>query len=161
LRAHDIICHGNPEVVSEMKILADITVPAKLESLEGLVKSATASALQWGLAGEGPFAVELVTEEAVVNVFKYAYPHGEGKVRLRCMEDGDRFVIEVTDWGLPFDATALPEPDVSSPLEKRPVGGLGIYLSKKMTDEMRYACEDGRNILSLFIRKERTSREAG
>jgi len=142
-----------------MKVLTDITVPARLESIEGLVKSAAGSALQCGLAGEGLFAVELATEEAVVNVFKYAYPHGEGKIRLRCMEDGDRFVIEVTDWGVPFDATALPDPDVT--LEERPVGGLGVYLIKKMTDEMRYTREDGQNILSLIIKKKRTSREAG
>ena len=141
-----------------MKVLADITAPATLESLAWLVKSATGSALQWGLEGEGLFAVELAAEEAVVNVFKYAYRHGEGKVRLRCMEDGDRFVIEVTDWGVPFDATALPDPDLT--LEERPVGGLGIYLIKKMMDEMRYTREDGRNVLKLFIRKERTS-EAG
>ena len=142
-----------------MKVLADITVPARLESLEGLVKSATGSALQWGLAGEGLFAVELATEEAVVNVFNYAYPHGEGKVRLRCMEEGDRFVIEVTDWGVPFDATAMPAPDLTSPLAERPVGGRGIYLIKKMTDEMRYTREDGQNVLRLYIREERTSRK--
>lgn len=154
---HDIICQENPEVASEMKVLADITVPARLESLVGLIKSATSSALHWGLAGEGLFAVELATEEAVVNVFNYAYPHGSGKVRLRCMEDGDRFVIEVTDWGDPFDATTLPEPNLT--LEERPVGGLGVYLIKKMTDEMRYTRQDGQNILSLIIRKERTSRK--
>ncbi len=135
-----------------MKVLADITVPARLESLEGLVKSATGSALQCGLAGESLYAVELATEEAVVNVFKYAYPHGEGKVRLRCMGDGDGFIIEVTDWGGPFDATAQPAPDVTSPLEERPVGGRGIYLIKKMTDEMRYTRKDRQNILSLIIR---------
>jgi len=139
-----------------MKVLADITVPARLESLQGLVKSAIGSALQCGLAGESLFAVELVTEETVVNVFRYAYPHGEGKVRLRCMGEGDRFVIEVTDWGVPFDVTALPDPNLT--LEERPVGGLGIYLIKKMTDEMKYTREDGRNVLRLFIRKERTQR---
>ncbi len=136
-----------------MKVLADITVPARLESLEGLVKSATGSALQCGLAGESLYAVEMVTEEAVVNVFKYAYPQGEGKVRLRCMGDGDAFVIEVTDWGVPFDASSQPAPDVTSPLEERPVGGRGIYLIKKMTDEMRYTRKDRQNILSLIIRK--------
>lgn len=140
-----------------MKILADITVPAKLESLEGLVKSAIGSALQSGLAGESLFAVELVTEETLVNVFKYAYPHGEGNVRLRCMAEGDRFIIEVTDRGVPFDPTARPDPDVTSPLEERPAGGRGIYLAKKLTDEMRYSREDGRNILCLFIRKKGTS----
>ncbi|MFZ2197776.1 MAG: ATP-binding protein, partial [Thermodesulfovibrionales bacterium] len=63
------------------------------------------------------------------------------------------FVIEVTDWGAPFDATALPDPNLT--LEERPVGGLGIYLIKKMTDEMRYTRQDGQNILSLIIRKDR------
>ena len=140
-----------------MKVLADITVPAKMESCDRLVESATGSARQSGLAGESLFAVELATEEAVVNIFNYAYPHQAGEVRLRCIEDGDRFVIEVTDWGVPFDATALPDPNVTSPLEERPVGGLGIYLIKKMTDEIRYTREDGRNVLKLFIRKEKTS----
>lgn len=144
-----------------MKVLADLTVPARLESLEGLVKSATESALRCGFTGESLYAVELVTEEAVVNVFKYAYHHAEGKVRLRCMEDVDRFVIEVTDWGVPFDATALSDPDVTSPLEERPVGGLGIHLIKKMTEEMRYTREDRQNILRFFIRKEGISGEAG
>ena len=143
-----------------MKVLADITVTARLESLEGLVKSVTESALQCGLAGEGLFAVELVTEEAVVNIFNYAYHKREGRVRLRCLEAGDRFVIEVTDWGVPFDATAQPAPDVNKPLEERPVGGLGIHLIKKMSDEMKYTREDGQNILRLFIRKEGASREA-
>ncbi len=142
-----------------MNILDDITVPARLESLEVLVKSATGSALKWGISGGGLYAVELATEEAVVNVFNYAYPEGKGKVRLRCMGEGDRFVIEVTDWGVPFDATAMPSPDLTSPLAERPVGGRGIYLIKKMTDEMRYTREDGQNILRLFIRKERTSRK--
>lgn len=142
-----------------MKVLADMTVPARLESLGGLVKSATGSALHWGITGEGLYAVELATEEAVVNVFNYAYPHGEGKVRLRCMGEGDRFVIEVTDWGVPFDATAMPAPDLTSPLAERPGGGRGIYLIKKITDEMRYTRENGRNILRLFIRKESTSRK--
>jgi len=143
-----------------MKVLADITVTARLESLEGLVKSATESALQCGLKEEGLFAVQLVTEEAVVNILKYAYHNTEGRVRLRCLDAGDRFVIEVTDWGVPFDATAQPAPDVNKPLEERPVGGLGIHLIKKMSDEMKYTREDGQNILRLFIRKEGASREA-
>jgi serine/threonine-protein kinase RsbW len=140
-----------------MKVLADMTVPARLESLEGLVKLASESALQWGFTDDGLLAVKLVTEEAVVNVFKYSYTHGEGKVRLRCMVEGDRFAIEVTDWGVPFDATAMPEPDVTSPLGERPVGGLGIHLMRKMTDEISYRREDGRNVLSLFLKKEGTA----
>lgn len=142
-----------------MKVLADITVPARMESLAELVTSATGSALRWGIEAEGLFTVELVTEEAVVNVFNYAYHQRVGNVRLRCMEDGDRFVVEVTDWGSPFDATARPDPNLT--LEERPVGGLGIYLIKKMTDEMKYTREDGRNVLRLFFRKRKDAGESG
>ncbi|MGW8180961.1 MAG: ATP-binding protein [bacterium] len=144
-----------------MRVLADITVPAKLESLEGLVKSAIGSALQCGFEGEGLFAVELVTEEAVVNICKYSYLHGEGEVRLRCLGEEDRFIIEVTDWGGPFDATTMPAPDITSPIEERQVGGLGIYLIKKMTDDMSYTREDGRNVLRLFLSKTRSSGAPG
>jgi serine/threonine-protein kinase RsbW len=137
-----------------MRVLAEVTVPARLENLEGLIQWVLKSAAHCGLAGEALFVVELVTEEAIVNVFSYAYPEREGDVRLRCMEDGDRFVIEVIDWGIPFDVTILPDPDVTKPLEERPVGGLGVYFMRKMTDEMRYRRDEGRNVLTLFLIKE-------
>lgn len=143
-----------------MKVLSDITVPARGESLEGLKAAVMESARDWGLGQEGLFCVELVTEEAVVNIFNYAYPQGEGNIRLRCMDEGDRFVIEVIDWGVPFDVTTMPEPDVTGPLDRRPVGGLGIHFIRKMTDEVRYMREGGCNVLSLFLRKEGPANDA-
>lgn len=143
-----------------MKVLSDITVPARGENLERLKAAVMQSARQWGFSPDGLFNVELVTEEAAVNIFNYAYPGGEGDIRLRCLDEGGRFVIEVIDWGVPFDVTTMPEPDVTGPLDRRPVGGLGIHFIRKMTDEVRYRREGGCNILSLFLRKEGPANDA-
>ena len=46
-----------------------------------------------------------------------------------------------------------PEPDPTALLEARSIGGLGIYLIKKMVDDMSYRREAGRNHLTLVVRR--------
>ncbi|MFC2047137.1 ATP-binding protein [Chloroflexota bacterium] len=45
---------------------------------------------------------------------------------------------------------SLPKPDVEAPLEKRKVGGLGIYLVRILMDEVNYRRDQDRNILTLI-----------
>ena len=61
----------------------------------------------------------------------------------------DRIDFTVSDSGVPFDPTDAPEPDLSADLKDRPVGGLGIYLVKRIMDEVSYARKNGKNILSM------------
>ncbi|MEI9479990.1 MAG: ATP-binding protein, partial [Deltaproteobacteria bacterium] len=57
--------------------------------------------------------------------------------------------LTVQDDGRPFDPLYAQAPDIHSPLAERPVGGLGIYIVRKMMDEVRYEHRGGRNILTL------------
>ena len=41
------------------------------------------------------------------------------------------------------------EPDLSVPVEERPIGGLGIYLLRQLCDRMEYVREGGKNKLTL------------
>ena len=45
-----------------------------------------------------------------------------------------------------------PEPDVTLSADERKTGGLGIFLVRKMVDEMSYERVDGRNILRIIKR---------
>jgi len=45
-------------------------------------------------------------------------------------------------------------PDIKTELEKRDVGGLGIFLIRRMLDEVHYSRSGDRNILSLAVRHE-------
>jgi len=52
---------------------------------------------------------------------------------------GDNLVINVNDNGKPFAPDTIPPPDLDADLEKRRVGGLGIYFMKKIMDEVSYS----------------------
>ena len=57
--------------------------------------------------------------------------------------------IKVIDKGVPFNPLEAPEPDITLTAEEREIGGLGIFLCKKMMDEVSYAYDDGCNILTM------------
>jgi len=58
-------------------------------------------------------------------------------------------MLTVTDDGHPFNPLEAPEPDTTLPVEERPIGGLGIYLLRKMFDRMDYTRTDGKNRVTL------------
>ena len=57
--------------------------------------------------------------------------------------------IVVSDNGIAFDPFSQPEPDLTSSLEQRQLGGVGIHLVKNCMDSYAYRREEGRNIISL------------
>ena len=94
--------------------------------------------------------LNLALEEAVSNVLLYAYPgEAEKKVDLKALVWEDRIDFTVSDSGIPFDPTAIPAPDLSVDLKDRPIGGLGIFLVKRIMDDVSYRREDGKNILTM------------
>jgi len=61
--------------------------------------------------------------------------------------------IELRDHAPGFDPTRVPPPDLTQPLEEREPGGLGVFLTRHMVDEMRYrALPGGGNELTLIKR---------
>jgi serine/threonine-protein kinase RsbW len=138
-----------------MKVLMTLALPAKLENLEGWVKSVSDCAKSQGFDRKRISGIELAAEEAFVNICNYSYPGKTGDVEVIFGLDGNRFIIEITDTGLPFDVTSLPDPDITADADDRKIGGLGIFLIKKMVDEVRYRRENNRNILSLIIEKDK------
>ena len=95
--------------------------------------------------------INLALEEAVTNVVMYAYPEGtEGEVDIEAtvVEGSVKFVI--SDDGIPFDPTAAPEADITLGVEERPIGGLGIFLVRKIMDSVEYRRENGRNRLIMI-----------
>ena len=93
--------------------------------------------------------MQLVAEEVFVNVAHYAYEGGVGDVEITMKKEGEKAVVIFTDRGKPYDPLFAPEPDVTLSAEERQIGGLGVFMTKKMTDDISYRYEDGKNILTL------------
>ncbi len=103
--------------------------------------------LDQGLA----MSLNLALEEAVTNVILYAYPKGsDGRVDVEAIISKDRLKFIISDSGKEFDPTAAPEADVTLGVEDRPIGGLGIYLVRKIMDSVSYERTDGKNVLSMI-----------
>ncbi|MBQ6957416.1 MAG: ATP-binding protein [Bacteroidales bacterium] len=100
------------------------------------------------------FKIRLSIEEAVENVVRYAYEGGMGwiEVGTELDEEGVMLTILLRDAGVPFNPLEKPDPDVSLSVEDREIGGLGIFLCKKLMDHIEYKYEDGCNILTMTKR---------
>jgi anti-sigma regulatory factor (Ser/Thr protein kinase) len=135
---------------------------ARIENLEDILRFVTdcAGALPW--ATRRLPDIELVVEEAVVNVCKYAYPEGIGQVEIRCDGDGTALHILIADSGVPFNVLNADEPDLSADILERQVGGLGCFLIRSMSDRAEYRREGERNLLELtFLPGGKAGGESG
>ena len=131
-----------------------IKLPARLESLEELIHFVTAFATKQGLAQKSIQEIRLVIEESLVNIFSYAYPDSRGDVELSCKLQKDRrLVVEIVDAGVPFDIRSTADPDLSAGISERKLGGLGIFIIRKMVHELQYRREKEKNILTLTFQK--------
>jgi serine/threonine-protein kinase RsbW len=135
-----------------MRILLNIKLPAKLENLGRWMDAVSECAREQGFDQKEIGKIELALEEALVNICNYSYSEEPGNAEVSCKQDNSQFIIEIVDSGIPFDMTSLPAPDLTSSIEKRKIGGLGIFLIKKMVDEVKYRREGSFNILNLTIK---------
>lgn len=138
-----------------MPTLSQIVLPGKLESLQGFLTLVSRSARKQGFSDKRIGEVELAAEEALVNIFHYAYPEGTGEVKIIFRTEGaDRVLLEITDTGIPFNPLTRADPDTASNLEERKVGGLGAHFIKTFMDEAHYRRDQGKNILTLVVYKK-------
>jgi serine/threonine-protein kinase RsbW len=102
--------------------------------------------------------IQLAVDEIASNIVKYAYDASDGSRRIDvslCVE-ADRLVLTLEDEGKAFNPLESEEPDTSLPPEDRPVGGLGIFLVRRLFDRVEYRRDGNRNILRLEVSRTRT-----
>lgn len=105
---------------------------------------------EFSLSADITFNLNLVLEEAVVNIINYAYPEGKHElIYLSAKVHNGSIVFVLTDTGKEFDPTMAKEADITLSAEDRPIGGLGIFLIRNIMNEVRYERIEGKNILTL------------
>ena len=107
---------------------------------------------EYGIDPDTSFQLNLVLEEAVVNVMQYAYPEGgEHTFTLDADKEADTVTFVLKDDGKPFNPLEqAPDVDINLDAEKRKIGGLGIFLVQQMMDEVDYKrTSKGENVLVM------------
>jgi serine/threonine-protein kinase RsbW len=133
--------------------MADLFVAAHVENLAVIRRFVREEAEALGAGEEAICDLELAVDEAACNVICHGYEGRKGMIQVRVERDGDRLAVRVRDEAPLFDPTRHPLPDVTLPLEERPLGGLGLFLIRKSVDEMAYrVMPEGGNELLLIKR---------
>ena len=93
----------------------------------------------------------MAVEEIYVNIASYAYGSGSGDavIRVTAEKDPGRAEIVITDTGAPYNPLEKPDPDLEMDVEDRQFGCFGIFMVKNTMDDIAYAREDGKNILTI------------
>lgn len=127
------------------------TVPATLDQLPCVQSFIAAELEAHGCPMKTQLQIEIAVEEIYVNIAHYAYHPEVGEATVRCAVGGDplQVTIQFLDRGRPFNPLEKPDADTTLSAEERSIGGLGILMVKKSMDDVDYAFEDGKNILTI------------
>lgn len=101
--------------------------------------------------GEDILDTQLAVEEVVTNVIMHGYGEAGGEilVALAYHAEAGAMEIRIEDSAAPFDPLTLPEPDISLDIDERKIGGLGIFLTRQVMDDIQYRYEGNKNVLIL------------
>lgn len=94
--------------------------------------------------------IAIAVEEIFVNIAHYAYNPLVGGAVIRVAVDNE-VVIEFEDKGAPYNPLEKEDPDITTGVDEREIGGLGIFMVKKIMDTVEYRHDDNKNV--LVIRK--------
>ena len=130
--------------------------PGRYDSLTGIVDFVTTAAETAGLNARDVQAVQLAVDEACSNIIQHAYGgEGRGDIECTCCIGADGLTMTLTDHGASFSPHDVPIPDLGADLEGRMEGGLGIFIMRKMMDEIRFAfAPESGNVLTMVKRRE-------
>jgi len=137
-----------------LQIVTDIAIPARLDAVPGVAVAIEKFMRETGFPDPAILDIQLALEEAITNTIRHGYRGDPGTITLHGRVSEGLLVVEITDNAPQFNPLTMPDPDVTSSLDERRVGGLGIYLIRQVTDRVAYRFEQGKNILTISKRKE-------
>ena len=128
---------------------------AKFEFLDEIRDFVGDVAREGGFDEKDVYNIQLATDEAASNIIEHAYEGvTTGVLDLTCGMEKDAIRIVLIDYGESFDPSVIPLPDLKADLSERKIGGLGIFLMRKLMDEVHYEPrKDKSNVLTMIKRK--------
>ena len=123
-------------------------VPENLQELQSFVEEHLEAA---DCPARAEMQIGVAVEEIFVNIASYAYAPETGKTKIRVEVSEEPVTVTITflDHGVPYDPLAKADPNTKLPAEERQIGGLGVFLTKKLMDDVSYEYRGGQNILTL------------
>lgn len=134
---------------------------AEESQLDGIRRFVIESCRGSDLTSKDVNGVLLAIEEACTNVIRHAYLYAKGTIRIHIALAGDQVTFSIYDRGRSFDFDRAGVPDLGRYVETGRKGGLGIYLIRKIMDEVDYRTIGDENRLRMVKFFPRVKRVKG
>jgi serine/threonine-protein kinase RsbW len=115
-----------------------LRMEAQLENLSAIRDFVEDTATRLNVVPTAIPNVVLAVDEMVTNIIEHGYQGRPGAIEIEVTTQDDALIIRLRDQAPTFDPTTMPLPDLSIPFDDRPPGGLGIYLTRKVMDEVQH-----------------------
>jgi len=134
--------------------VSQLSVPGNLESLTKISEFLNEEMKKLGIDKNKVSEVQIAVDEAFTNMIQHSNSENHKRnIEIYCNRSNGYFKVEIKNYGEPFDPiTADIKPDLTSNLDKRFIGGLGIHFIKNLMDDLKYAYSEmeGYEILTMI-----------
>lgn len=128
------------------------TWKAQAESIGEMSSFVAVYAARRGLPPKKIRQLTLAMEEFALNIVKYGRRSNQlHEIKVTLEARPRELVMHLADSGVPFNPLDVPEPDIRAGVPQRRLGGLGIFLARKMVDEIAYVRHEDKNVLTLVM----------
>ena len=137
--------------MSGSDVKAELTVKAVVENLEKIISFVDEILETVECPVKVQMKIDIAVDEIFSNIAHYAYCPQTGMVTVQVEVLKEPWTVCITfiDQGIPYNPLSMPEPDTSSSVEERQLGGLGIYMVRKSMDAVSYEYRERENILTI------------
>jgi serine/threonine-protein kinase RsbW len=136
--------------LAELKFPLELSVKSSTDNLSVIRDFIKNTALSLGYSNAAIGNIILAVDEACTNIIKHAYKYSPtGDIQIELNRIANKFIITILDSGIEFDPNLIPEPDIKEYYKQRRIGGLGMYLMKKMMDEVVYTKNKNKNQVKM------------
>jgi anti-sigma regulatory factor (Ser/Thr protein kinase) len=140
------------------KVLRVSAEPANLARIRDFVEH---EAVQLGADRDAALDLVQAVDESVTNILEHGYRGGPGVVEVELGAADGALTVRLRDHAPTFDPTRVPSPDLSQPLEQRPLGGMGVHLTRELTDEATHRAPPGWGNELTLVKRIQSARTAG
>ena len=129
----------------------ELSIEAKLENMDAVLDFVNERISDYPVKIQNQIGIAV--DEIFSNIARYAYHPEVGGVAVR-IAVGNDIAIEFEDSGTAYDPLSAGVPDTTLSAEEREVGGLGIFMVKKIMDSVEYRRDEGKNYLVIKKMKQ-------
>jgi len=128
-----------------------LIVNASTSRLADVRKFIAEKAQNFGFDEKDVSDIRLAVDEACTNIIKHAYKYDDKQnVEILIGIDDDKLFVTLTDTGETFDPSKYSKPDLRKQMKAKQRGGVGVYLIRKLMDEVEYLKKKDHNMIRMY-----------